>query len=456
MDSTKDPVTLSICHLISCNAANFAYAFCFTTMCLVFVAAEMKRLFGQYASSLTGVTLSVASIFALVSPLFGTIMDRSQSKFGKRRPAVFGGAVIAATGALTASFMYTLPEKCRGWISAIGFATIFFGLTWVTVGQNSLIYDVVPETMRGKAAGLAATMKTLGSASGVVTVYVFSGHPLQSWLYFTYAAILLTAGTIIWFVSPERPEKPRSQSTITYEDILESYTIDFRGSFWLVTLSRATYYVGLSVQGYLIFFFRDILESDSKGQLHEVVMCAVLGQIVSAVTSPVAGQASDRFGRKLLIYYASVNLAFVYTIILIAPLLLSNDVRDGVASASPAKLAIFVASACFGFGNGSFRAADYALAMDCLPKKLNAAKELAIWNLGLFLGLGAGNLLAGFLLNLSQGGTADEPRYAYWGYVLIMVEGILSCLVTCFIVSFIPAPLHATVLQEQSDSESSP
>jgi len=309
---------------------------------------------------------------------------------------------------------------------------------WLSIGQNAIVYDEVPESIRGRASGCAGSLKSLGAIAGIVLLVVFVEVPLHTWLYWTYVVVLFATGAVVCLSSPEPPaDREPPLDPLRCIDLVKSYQIDVHSSFWFVTVSRATYYSAVAVQGYFIFFFRDVLGSDETSRKWQVVLCALLGQVFTALFSPLGGKVSDRIGRKPLIYFACVNTALVYIGTLFAPKVFSTAGFESSPKMSPALVAIFALSALWGVGNGFWRSADYALAMDCMPNKNQTAKELAMWNLGLYLGMSAGNLVCGGLANCfkTEEGLPNEEGggIAYMGYVVALGFGVTAALGTAIL-----------------------
>ena len=130
--------------------------------------------------------------------------------------------------------------------------------------------------------------------------------------------------------------------------------------------------------------------------------CAVSAALPAAL---LGGAATDRVGRKALVYAAGV-------------VMLGCAVTSAFNTAFPLALAtIFV----FGIGYGAFLAVDYALVLDVLPSAATAAKDLAVWQAALVLPQLLATPVAGGLLDHFQRvGRATDPG-SYLGYQVVFL-----------------------------------
>lgn len=227
-------------------------------------------------------------------------------------------------------------------------------------------------------------------------------------------------GLIITCVTAREIPLDKSQARpVLTEEIWASYVIDksTHHDFYWVFVIRTLYYMGVSVQAFILFFVRDVTHVDDPGLYTALI--AILGQVSAACVALPAGRLSDTIGRKILVRLSCIIMGTVYMLFL-----LLGDTVPGVLSLAFA----------YGFGNGVFIAVDYALAVDTLPDKKNAARDMGIWGVASFLGTTFGPLVMGpalyvfgdpYKLDLSRFEGQDnyiggEYGYRYSGYVWIM------------------------------------
>jgi len=241
-------------------------------------------------------------------------------------------------------------------------------------------------------------------------------------------------------------------------EILRSFYVsvathgDFARVFWI----RCTYYMGISVLSFMILFLRDVIlpisgenpifgngVDSSRWPTYYTSMIALIGQLGAVSIAVPVGRLSDRNGRKPYIYLACGMMVLVYLIFAFSP-----------------PLSVILAIAfVYGMGNGSFLTVDYALAVDTLPDKVNAAQDLGLWGVAAFIGSSFGPLILGPLLHvigiLSLGGglgdvfgktiiapihgnaASHELQYGAPGYRAILFMGMVFVSITAYMLKFV-------------------
>ena len=136
----------------------------------LFMPPELKN---TYYATIRVVTLAVA-MFA--QPLAGLLSDRNTSRFGRRRPFIFWGAIANALFlmliALTPQFRNASTDTF--FLSVLGVPTAYFALIVAVSFQQAagnfahgatqgLLPDVVPDQQRGRAAGVKGIFELLPS-----------------------------------------------------------------------------------------------------------------------------------------------------------------------------------------------------------------------------------------------------------------------------------------------------
>jgi MFS family permease len=213
----------------------------------------------------------------------------------------------------------------------------------------------------------------------------------------------------------ERPST--SLSSWTWKEIGESYWIDpvQHTDFFLVFVSRTFYYMGVSVQTFMLFYFRDVIHSNDPQA--DVAYLALLAQVAGAIVCVPMGLLSNRCGRKPLIYLSSAILIGTYLFLMLFQ----------------SRAMALIGGAIYGIGNGTYLSVDYALACDTIPSKDNAARYLGIWGVGAFIGTLLGPLLIGpALLYFGTHGSGPHEQqldgtsvYDPLGYVSILLIGCI-------------------------------
>lgn len=316
-----------------------------------------------------------AFVSMAVCPLFGAWSDRVRTRWGRRLPFVVGGTLLNVLFLLAMAVLPDRPEMLYPYV--LVFMGIQLANNLATAPYSALIPDVVPPAQRGAASGWMGLMMMLGNFVGGLTGLLL---PLLGGVGGAYVAIavLLTLsmlGTAMTVKEPEPPELPPFALGVFLKDLAAPFkSRDFSWVFWtrfLVMLGTYT------VQAFLQYFMTDVVgepfvlfgstvAQDGAAATSFFVLALLLGAILSSL---VAGNLSDRFGRKVVVYLSgAIQAAFVLAMLVI------HDFQ----------LAVLL-GVVFGLGYGAYQAVDWALASDVLPSHDDHAKDMGVWHIALTL-----------------------------------------------------------------------
>ena len=311
------------------------------------------------------------AVVGLLTQLFvGPLSDRCASRWGRRKPFLFWGTLLAV-GALLA---FAQAGSFVG--LTLAFMSIQLFLNVANGPYQALLPDLVPPARQGVAAGWVGMMSLLGDAGGpiVAGILLTNAHTdaaqvraVTTLVEGVSAALLLFMGLTVWLV-PDTPAAPNRETLL--ETMRGTFDLSVRENpdYYRLLLSRAVYNLGFyTALGFLAYYVRFSLGlgenyHPSLTLLQEV---AIGGAIVGTVP---AGALSDRLGRKKLIYVSSAFSVCAGLAFALAPSI-------GFAT----KMALL-----FGLGFGIFRAVDWAFATSLLPEG-GGGKFLGIWSLSSLL-----------------------------------------------------------------------
>jgi MFS family permease len=132
----------------------------------MFVPAAFKN---SYLATQRVVGLAVAM---MIQPIAGMLSDRSTSRFGRRRPFIFGGtmfdlvflAIIGASPLFLGSSFDAGLQRIFGFNTA--YAVLLIGIVLLQFSSNfaqgplqALIPDIVPENQRGRSSGIKTVLE---------------------------------------------------------------------------------------------------------------------------------------------------------------------------------------------------------------------------------------------------------------------------------------------------------
>ncbi len=143
-------------------------------------------------------------IAMLVQPAAGLLSDRSTSRFGRRRPYIFVGAILDLV------FLAAVALAWNYWALLVAVLLIQFSSNISHGPLQGLIPDLVPEDQRGRASAIKAIFELLPLVLVGFTIAKLVGMGQLNWAIFaTGASLLLVMLLTVWWVKEEPlKEKP--------------------------------------------------------------------------------------------------------------------------------------------------------------------------------------------------------------------------------------------------------
>ena len=314
---------------------------------LDFVAESQKN---TYLGLLTFAGLILAM---LIQPIAGLISDRSGFSWGRRRPYILVGTMLAILFlpgiGLAGSFIVLFTAYCLLQISS-------------NIAQGpyqGLIPDLVPEGKRGRASGIKSMLELIGGAIALLIIGIFmalyAAGEGSGWLWLVLAilgTVLLVAMVATVLTVKERPgiAAPRLPILPT---IYQTFKIDLKANhnfIWFLTSRLLVFMAFATVQQFTLYFLKDVVDiADPAEATSRFFVIAVIGML--AVVYP-AGRLSDKIGRK--------------------PIAISSGLLGAVAIAivffSHNYISILIAGGVMGIAIGAFMSTNWALAIDLVAK----------------------------------------------------------------------------------------
>jgi Na+/melibiose symporter-like transporter len=315
-----------------------------------------------YLGLMTLVGLLLAMV---IQPIAGAFSDRTGVKWGRRRPFILWGIIIA---------LLVLP----GIGLAGSFAVLFVVYCLLQAAGNTaqgpyqaFIPEYVPEDRRGTASGVKSLFEVIG---GVLFVYItgifmdrYAPPAGRSWLWLSLGilgALLLITMLATIFLVKEKPavrEKPNFSPFKEFASTIKEAAGN-RDIVWFLLSRLLVYMAFTTIQQFALYYLRDVLNvTDAAKATARFTIFAVIGLLVTAWP---AGHFSDKIGRKPLSAGAGILGAAGIVIILLG--------RSYNATLGAAVL--------IGMAIGAFNSANWALATDLVPKG-REARYLGIANM---------------------------------------------------------------------------
>jgi MFS family permease len=342
----------------------------------------------QQAEFLGWLSALGAVIALLAPPLVGALSDRTSSPFGRRRPYILLGVVIAVAGA----WALARPADLNALIGA--FLVLQLGSNIAVGAYQGLLPDLTPASQRGAASGYLGLMTILGNVGSLalagallasVTLSATSSDSGRaaigagSALFYGVTASVMVVTTVITLVWTH--EAPVSAADATSAEALPSAGgmgrlgrgLATLRALWLepwrshnftwVFLTRAFVMMGLTLfLTYIEYYFANVVHvTNFVFATAAVAGLALVGAVVSALA---LGILSDRLNRTLLVGVSSGLMALPAIAFVVAA----------------GRIPLWPLGLVFGLGYGAYTSVDWALAVDSLPALANAGKDLGIWS----------------------------------------------------------------------------
>ena len=464
----SQPATLPLFEIAALLSTAFSYGCVMTTLFLITLPVECKRIQHEHPTVQKSITLAVfvaiAGVTQLVTPLIGTLSDTYKpptNNVGQRMPYLVLGAMLTVGGLLGQGF----SSMWSFWIRySVSFFLHMIGLNIIYSMMITLIPDQVPASQVGIANGTLAFLLVTGSLFGFYLFNSVLGEDILA-MYGLYTCIVIGTTVLTCSFAHERDVQlahvrkgdaatgqnglhPSLRPFLLFRTMLmdpigqldwttlkKSYTVDSSKyhDFYIVTVSRTFYYMGISVQTFFLYFVHDIIRVKDDPEA-AVALLAILGQCAGAITCFPVGMASDRCfnsRRKPFVYFACASLASATVLTIFV-----TDMHHMV-----------IACCILGGANGIYLTMDTSLAVDTLPGEsqdasgsVGHAQLLGVWGVAGFVGSALGPLVGGPLLFafgrpvLSPEG---EVEYSIQGYGVVLFLSASYFLASAFVLKLI-------------------
>ena len=393
----KSRIPLSRILALSCYW--FGWSFLWLPLLIVIVPTQAKQFVGDEGkgAALSQILMLGSVVSVVAAPLLGSYSDSCTHSYGRRRPFMIVGTVLASVSLLLLAVAPNLS------FFSLAFALLSFSNNMIIAPYSALVPDIVPLEQRGVASGYLGLFSMLGNLAGGMLGSLQSALGLPV----VYLLLLSVHGGCMWVTCRWTEEEPLVLDE--YEQMSGKYTaaVDgprppptgcsrfvslfkpfFSHDFRVVFFTRFVMQLGvLTVQEYLLYYLSDEIGTRTEAggeqlftafgrvlarsdeQAVTLLFAPVLfGAIVSSV---IAGLLSDWMGgkRKQLIY-ASGGIMCASGFLFAVTRSYSVDLLLG---------------AMFGLGFGAFSVLDWALAADVLPDPEQFAKDMGLWSLALVM-----------------------------------------------------------------------
>jgi MFS family permease len=354
------------------------------------------------------VTLGGAVVAILVQPTVGAISDYAVTRWGRRKPFIVVGSLLDLV------FLFGIATSNTLLMLATFVILLQFSTNIARGPFQGYVPDLVADAQVGMASAMVGMMQIIGNVTGYALISlaaIINNRPLA------IAAVaiveLVAMVSVVWKVGKGQPAKPR-QGRSWFSIARETWGTDVlkeRSYVWLVASRLFFLMAGGILFAYVVIYLKNVFGYDESGAGSvnvAMLVVVVIGNLIAVVP---ASRASDRIGRKPVIYFACLVGAIGVAMTAFAP-----------------HVAIAIAGAgLFGMSAGMFLSVDWALMTDIIPR-ISAGRYMGLSNVA----TGSAPLFAaavgGVVLDLSTklAGEAVAPRAAF--LVAVALYGISALL----------------------------
>jgi len=333
--------------------------------------AQVALLDPQHKVVSLGLVTTIGGLSALVGPpLFGALSDRTTSRFGRRRPWILAGTLLAAVMLLLLGYASTLLVVTLAW------ALVSVGQDMQVGGFEAITPDHLPERQRGGMYGLLVLATPLSQISGtllIVALLAATHHTLvPSYIALSLLSVALVSLFLMTF--HEQPLPAGVMPPLRLRAFVASFWINPRTSphFTSAWLTYFLVILGVSLgASYLNYYLRDVIHYASLFPGHTVEQGVAILTVVGAICFPLSsllfGWLSDRLQRRKVFV---VGAALLMALGLLLPAVLHSW------------LAVVLYSVLSNLGVGAFLAPALALLTQLLPRAQDRGKDMGIVNMG--------------------------------------------------------------------------
>ena len=376
-----DKSRIPLSHILALSCYWFGWSFLWLPLLIVIVPTQAKQFVGDEVkgAALSQILMLGSVVSVVAAPLLGSYSDSCTHSYGRRRPFMIVGTVLASVSLLLLAVAPSLS------FFSLAFALLSFSNNMIIAPYSALVPDIVPLEQRGLASGYLGLFSMLGNLAGGMLGSLQStlGLPV------VYLLLLSVHGGCMWVTCRWTVEEQLVLEE--YEQMSGKYTTALDGprppptgcsraislfkpffshDFRVVFFTRFVMQLGvLTVQEYLLYYLSDEIGARMEGSSEqhftafgtlmarsdEQAVTLLFGPVLfgAIISSVIAGLLSDWMGgkRKKLIY-----------------------VSGGIMCASGFLFAVtrsysvdLLLGGLFGLGFGAFSVLDWALAADVLP-----------------------------------------------------------------------------------------
>jgi MFS family permease len=387
-EALQSPIKrVSVGFMLALTVANSVLYMCYIGIGGLLLPLQISTIDPVHKVANLGIVTSISVLLALVgNPLAGALSDRTTSRFGRRRPWLFVGAIASALALAIMLSAHSIPMLFIGWSAFQLFSN------FILAALTAIIPDQVPVEQRGTASGMVGLATSGGAIIGSIVIGMVIKSPAPSYLLLIILLLVILLPYAIFLREKALPREYVQRFSLTV--FLMNFWIDPRkhGDFTWAWLTRFIPFFGYFLgTGYLFFYLQDAVHYETlfpgQGVEQGVSTLTIVSTLVALVSTPLGGILSDRFKRrKVFIIIANVIIA-------------ATMLTFGFVPSWPMLL---LTMGVLGIGFGLYVSVDAALVTQVLPSANNRAKDMGIINIANTLPQSLAPAAAAFIISASH------------------------------------------------------
>lgn len=330
--------------------AQFGVFVAFITPLAISLAIRLSELAPGHEEYLGYITGAGAFAVMISAPFLGVASDRTRTRLGRRRPFMIGGMVLGVISLIVMALAPSVLVLGAGWVLAqLGWGQVLSNLQISTA-------DRLPESQRGKVAGLTGFATQVAPVAGVMLAGSFATDSLLLFLVPGAVGVLLTT-LFVLFVHEKDSRQNTFEEHLNVGRLLRKFLYNPRKhpDFSWNWLGRFLFYFGLTLNTtFTAFFFASRLGVSVTEVAGIIAVLSMAGILTTTAGAIGGGFLSDRLKRRRAFVLGS-GVVFGAGAVVMA---LANEMPMLVAGSLLGSLGI-----------GAFSAVDQALLLDVLPER---------------------------------------------------------------------------------------
>ncbi|MCS7265964.1 MAG: MFS transporter [Armatimonadetes bacterium] len=316
-------------------------------------------------------TAAGATLSLLSQVVAGPTSDHLGLPIGRRRPFLLAGTILALP------FLFGFAWLNSFWSVVISFALMQWFINFAAAPTRALMPDIVPPERHGVASAHIGFWSLLGQVAGMVSMGILLSRDNWNKLGFDVDKTTAEVLGLRWFIlsvslsfliaailTSTLPDRTEPKSSISLLEVVsKAYRFSVKENSDFLWLLSSRFLLNLGFYTAIVFmrwFLADTIkvEDEAEGTM-------LLGLVVTFVGIPgmfIGGKLADKMSKRKLCIVSAIIAGFGGLLFVV-----SQNFKM-----------LLLPAVLFGFGSGIFAVANWAWAVNLMPKG-EGGKFFALW-----------------------------------------------------------------------------